>query len=278
MVRFFVAPDVLSTTEICLTGEVAHQIARVLRMRPGDRVLLLDGQGYEYHIRLLRFGRDRLWGEVVGRTRPATESACRVDLYLSVLNKPDKFEWALQKCTELGAARFVPVIAHRSVAAPPNHNRYERWQKIVREAAEQSGRTVLPSLQEAVTFTEAISLEARRLNGASSAGGPDAYRSGNNHSSNDSDDSGSDAPHVAFMPSPGAGMPLANAIGVIRTDGRGGSVSIFIGPEGGFTEDELAEAQENGLLLVSLGPRTLRAETAAVAALTMVLYELGQLG
>lgn len=254
MHRFFVSPQTLigvtKGSPISIEGEVAQQISRVLRMRPGDEVLLLDGRGYEYRVGLLEVGKEEIRGEALGKKAVKTEPAHAVDLYLSLLNKPDKFEWALQKCTELGAARFAPVMAERSVAGSPAEGKYERWERIIREAAEQSGRGVIPPLEEAVPLEQALAAEEARLDEAEGRS------------------------HLALIPALGADMSLPNALNEL--EGEGGTVSIFIGPEGGFTDDELQAADEHGILLVSLGPRTLRAETAAVAALTIVMYELDE--
>lgn len=253
MHRFFIPREtfigVAKGSTLSVQGEVAQQISRVLRMRPGDEVLLLDGRGYEYKVKLVEVGKEAIKGEALSKTAVKTEPTHSVTLYLSLLNKPDKFEWALQKCTELGAARFVPVIAERSVAGAPAEGKYERWERIIREAAEQSGRGIIPILEEAVPLEQALEQEEELANGPL---------------------------HVAVMPALGADMSIQSAVEELQ--GESSTVSIFIGPEGGFTDDELQAADERGINLVNLGPRTLRAETAAVAALTMVMYELGEMG
>jgi 16S rRNA (uracil1498-N3)-methyltransferase len=249
MHRFFVPPETLRTARVHLTGEVAHQISRVLRLRPGDLVYLLDGRGFEYRMRIADLGKEQVWGEVAEKRFVPTEPAHSVDLYLSLLNKTEKFEWALQKCTEVGAARFIPVVAQRSVTAS---GRPERWERIIQEAAEQSGRGLVPSLDEVVPLNDALEAEGDRV--ADAEGGS----------------------HIAIMPALGADLSLSDALEELT--GEEGSVSIFIGPEGGFTEDELYAANELGILLVNLGPRILRAETAAVSAVTMTLQQLGDMG
>ncbi len=254
MHRFYVSPAILIRAKaghvVSLRGEVAQQITRVLRMREGDEIWLFDGGVYEYRTKLVSLGKDEVKGELSTRRRIKTEPLHPVDLYLSLLNKPDKFEWALQKCTELGASRFVPVVAERSVPNALNANKRERWERIIQEAVEQSGRGALPILGDAVTLTEAISAESDRM-----------------------DSSGT---HVVVMPALGADLSLGEALEDANTED--GSVSIFIGPEGGFSDDELFAANKRGVLLVNLGPRTLRAETAAAAALSITLYELGEMG
>jgi 16S rRNA (uracil1498-N3)-methyltransferase len=252
MHRFFVQSLVLSGADVTLAADVVYQIRRVLRMRPGEVVVLFDGTGTEYHVRLTEFGEEQVRGEVVERSAGVRDPVHAVHLYLGLLNKPDKFEWALQKCTELGAASFTPVICERSVAGAPEQGRRERWQRIIKEAAEQSGRCVLPLLRPTLEFRDAAAREAQRV-GASAP----------------------NAAHVPLIPALGAGLSIAQAI-----DGaaEAASVSLFIGPEGGFTDDELVEAKERGIQIVGLGPRTLRSETAAVAALTLAMQALGELG
>jgi len=247
--RFFVSPETLRHAKVHLTGEVAHQVSRVLRLRPGDTVYLLDGRGFEYKMKIADLGKEQVWGEISDRRFVPTEPAHRVDMYLSLLNKTEKFEWALQKCTEVGAARFIPVVAERSVTAS---GRPERWGRIIQEAAEQSGRGVIPALDEVMSLSDAIQVEADRI--ADAEGGS----------------------HAAIMPALGADLCLGDALQDFTREA--GTVSIFIGPEGGFTEDELYAANQLGIHLVSLGPRTLRAETASVVSLTLALHQLGDAG
>src|SRR5438270_13934480 len=106
MQRFFVPPDTLGGATVHIEGEIAHQIIRVLRMKHGDEIVLLDGLGSEYRVTLASFGHGEVAGELIEKSTCSAEPTHQVTLYLSLLNKPDKFEWALQKCTELGASRF----------------------------------------------------------------------------------------------------------------------------------------------------------------------------
>jgi 16S rRNA (uracil1498-N3)-methyltransferase len=237
--RFFVPPEYLADDRVHLSGEVAHQIVRVLRMRAGDEVCLLDGSGREFRVRLVSLDKSEVVGQIEEKARGKGEPGHKVTLYISLLNKPDKFEWALQKGTEIGAGGFVPMRSARSISDAPGRARSERWQRIMQEAAEQSGRAVVPTLGEVLTFEESVK---------ATAGQP------------------------AIIPALGSQVALKAALASAR-----GSLSIFIGPEGGFTPEELEAAEAAGIIPVTLGPRTLRAETAAVVALTMALYELGEL-
>jgi 16S rRNA (uracil1498-N3)-methyltransferase len=250
MHRFFVQPETITGQEARIASEVAHQISRVLRMQQGDEICLLDGSGYEYRVRLVSIGANECVGRVIERVKGDAEPRCKVTLYISLLNKADKFEWALQKCTELGAVRFVPVRSARSISDAPGRTKTERWERIIQEAAEQSGRAIIPTLEDAISLQAAFQQESAALRSAQ------------------------DGEHIALIPALGAQVTLKAAL---RSAEGAGTVAIFIGPEGGFAPSEVEEAKAAGVAPVTLGPRTLRAETAAVAALTMALYEMGEM-
>jgi 16S rRNA (uracil1498-N3)-methyltransferase len=226
-----------------LTGPVYEQIRRVLRMRPGDEVGVFDGTGREYRLKLAEFGKGEVYGLIVEHYAVATEPGCYVELYLSLLNKSDKFEWALQKCTELGASHFVPVVAARSVTAAA---RQERWERIIQEAVEQSGRGVLPALSLPVPFQQAVRQAVEQSSPSS----------------------------LVLLPEVTGEQSLGEALASTKSD----RVALFIGPEGGFSLEEQEFARAQGVKVVKIGPRVLRAETAAVAALTITMERLGELG
>jgi 16S rRNA (uracil1498-N3)-methyltransferase len=244
MHRFYVPPSCIAHGEATIQGEAARQICRVLRMQPGDSVCLFDGSGDEYIVRLTSLLRDEARAEVIERRAGTAEPAAHVTLYLSLLNKPDKLEWAFQKCTEVGATGFVPLLSARTVTGPPAPARYERWSRIIQEAAEQSGRTVLPALSPTLPFAQAVAAATTES--------------------------------LALIPTLDATIPLARAVEPAARQSAP-NLSIFIGPEGGFTPDEIAGATAIGLVPVSLGPRTLRAETAAAVALALALHALGDM-
>lgn len=244
MHRFFISREAFSGNGVTMLGEQAHQIRNVLRMRPGHRIVVLDNDGWEYEIELERVDREAVCGAIVEKRSAENEPEIRLTLYQSVM-KRDRFEWILQKCTEVGVTQFVPVFTSRSIgqgAKTISPGKQERWQRIIAEAAEQSRRGRIPLLVPAMTFTEAV----------------------------DSLDDG----QLALLPWEQAGdNGLKDALPGRKPD----SLSLFIGPEGGFSEEEVAYARERGIIPVSLGRRILRAETAAVVATAMVLYELGEM-
>jgi len=247
--RFFVDPQAVSADEVLLTGEQARQIYRVLRLRPPEQIIVLDNRGWQYHVTLASVSNERVLGQVTARERAANEPQARLTLYQSLLKK-DNFEWILQKGTELGVAVFVPMVSQRSVVRQlaVKENKWARWQRIVAEAAEQSGRGHLPLLRQPMAFDAAVA----------------------DSQSND----------LALIPwEEEQEMALLQRVQQALTSRDNGvlQVALFIGPEGGYAAEEIASAKANGVLPVTLGPRILRAETAAIAATALLMGALGDL-
>lgn len=243
MHRFYIEGQSLDVgSEIPLPAALRHQASRVLRFRLGERAIFFDGSGFDFTV---EFG-DPQAGEtavrVVARERNLAEPAVRVTLYVAPL-KGDHFSWTLQKGTEVGAAAFVPVITARTIAAADRADsaKLERWRRIVREAAEQSGRGVVPTVVQPLPFAEACKIAAPR--------GPAL---------------------IAWEQERERALSHA-----IRANGSRTEVGLFIGPEGGFTSDEVAVARGFGIEPVTLGPRILRAETAAIVATVATLIAAG---
>ncbi|MBU6334838.1 MAG: 16S rRNA (uracil(1498)-N(3))-methyltransferase [Chloroflexi bacterium] len=242
--RFFVAPTALGGDSFaCDDGDLAHQVGTVLRLTPGARIVALDGSGTEAVVRLEVVERRRLAGVVERRQTPAVEARLDVTL-LAPLIRAERFEWLLQKATELGVRRIVPTACERSLGdAAIAPAKLARWQRVVREAAEQSRRTVLPALVEPRPFGQAVAaLDAElRL--------------------------------VLFE---GTAPPLRTLLDQAPPGWR--SLAIISGPEGGLSDQERLLAGHAGARNTSLGPRTLRAETAPLVAATAALWYAGDLG
>ena len=245
MHRFFVPPDCIREDTVVLPEDIALQLSRVLRSRPGDRIMVLDDTGWEYEAVLESVGPGQARGSIAARRAAAGEPRAKITLYQSLL-KRDRFELALQKCTELGVSRFVPTVCARSVARTQSgEGRTSRMRKIITEAAEQSRRGRVPVLDVPMSFTAACD----------AIEGP------------------------AVIPWEGVkGTSLRSALGHWRADGIESGVSLLIGPEGGFTAEEIEHARSRGIEPVTLGPRILRAETAAIAAVSAILHEMGDMG
>lgn len=240
--RFFVPPDSITPPLVTLPGDIAHQVRSVLRLRPGDEIVLLDGTGRAWRVALAQIDKKAVQGQIKEPYLIESEPELRLTLYQGML-KGQKFEWVLQKGTELGVSTFVPVICQRSVVREREaiHKKFGRWQEIIREAAEQSGRGRLPHLEPPLLADEAF-----------------------HHAQNAA---------LRVMPWEEAGETMLKTV---LAGGPVQNIALFIGPEGGFTAQEARLAQENGVHLVTLGPRILRAETASLAVCAAIFYEMNE--
>ena len=164
--RFFIAKEQIKKENIFITGSQARQIHQVLRLRPGDTISVLDNDGWEIEVEIKETRPDLVTGRALKRWLVEAEPGVDLTIYQSQL-KQDRFEWVLQKGTELGAAAFVPMITERSVLRQTTlkKNKVARWERIMCEAAEQSGRGHIPTLSQPIDFATAIQ-EARSNNAA----------------------------------------------------------------------------------------------------------------
>jgi len=255
--RFFVPPGTLNGRRVVLDDKaLLHQLGGVLRLGSGDRITLLDNSGWEYTVLLDELSRDTAVGTVERKALAAGEPRLKLTLYVALL-RGERFEWVLQKATELGVSAFVPVVCQRSVIddiADIGAGKLERWERIIREAAEQSRRAKLPKLLPAMLFEAACEHAKRRSEVLLLWEGSGA------------------TPLRALL---GARLPPDAPRAAAQAAPL--TISLLSGPEGGFTPSELAVAGRYGIALASLGPRTLRAETAPIAAATAVLFAGGDL-
>ncbi len=240
MHRFFIDPSFILNTAVSFPPPVARQIRSVLRLRAGERVLVLDNSGDEMEVLLNGVAKSSVTGEVVAKRPSANEPAAQVTLCLALL-KRDNFEWVLQKGTEIGVSRFVPLLTEHAVVTAVKPNKQARWQRILTEAAEQCRRGRIPQLAPPMKLTAAFeSVAADRL-------------------------------LLPWVAAPGKTIAASLAESAMH------SVALFVGPEGGWSNAEVQIAQAHGAEPVTLGRRTLRAETAAVVAATLTLDALGEL-
>ncbi len=247
MHRFFLSPASISGDAVTFPHDLSRQISRVLRMSAGDVVTVLDNSGLEYSVTLSGIDSSHTEGRVTGQREGIGEPILHLTLYQAML-RPERFEWTLQKCTELGVARFVPLITRRTIRGHtgPSANRRERWLRIIREAAEQSRRSRLPQLDSPQTLEDAL---------------------------------GSARPPALLAWEGEKSSSLKSAL-ERRKAARAetGALSVFIGPEGGFDPAEVESARERGVETIGLGRRILRSETAAAALIAAIMHELGELG
>lgn len=260
MHRFFIPPDWIRGNRVTVSGPQAHQIARVLRMQPDDRILVLDNSGWEIETRLVTVRPDAVEGEVVRRSLAATEPRTKISIYQGILRSKN-FEYVLQKGTELGVVDFIPVIADRCVVSDLEavEKKRQRWEWIIQEAAEQCRRGRKPVLRPALLLPPACE-RARHGAGLSLI-----FWEGDSNQPQKSEERRDLRELLRTPPSSSKKNwpPL--------------TISLFFGPEGGFSMEEVGLAERYGLIPVTLGPRILRAETASLVAVSAILYELGDL-
>jgi 16S rRNA (uracil1498-N3)-methyltransferase len=248
--RLFVPPGELraagATAVLTVRGADHRHLARVLRLASGDALTLFDGAGREVEARVARVGRAEtelaLCETPAGGAAPAAEPRAAIVLLVAV-PRGGRMELVVQKTTELGVSRIVPVLAARAVARP-EPGRRARWLKIAREAARQCGRADVPAVEAPLPLAAALELPdlpARRFALWEAAEGRSLRRS------------------LADEPDP---APTA----------------VLVGPEGGFAREEIDVAGAAGFLPVGLGPRILRVETAAIIAVGLCAAANGELG
>ena len=224
--RFFVGEPVEDTT-VLTEPALVHQLSHVLRARAGDEFALCDGKGTDSRVVVEDISRSSINVRILARSN-AWIPTTAITIYLAAIRK-ERFEWALEKCTEVGVTAFVPLLTERAERTAPNRGRAE---KIIREAAEQCGRGSVS------LFHEPVHLEDVPL-----------------------DDS--------FVYCDMGGDTIESV--VQRTPRLSERVSVLIGPEGGWTDRERAFLAGHGVIPISLGPTTLRAETAAIVASTRLM-------
>lgn len=242
MTRFFEDHSRMQTDSILLTGENAAH-ARVLRLKPGERVLVCDGQGEECLCAVGDFSDSEVRLQVLERRASGSEPGVQVSVYMA-LPKADKLEHVIQKATELGAREIVTFPSARCVSRPDEKalkKKLERWQKIAASAAEQSGRGIIPEVVVLDSFQKAL----ERCTQA-------------------------DLPILLYENEHATTLGMALA----GTDYR--SVSLMSGPEGGLEEAEVEQAVRLGIRVCTLGRRILRCETAPLCALSAVMFASGE--
>ena len=249
MQRFYVTNIDPSDRSITLEGSVARQLRAVLRAEPGDHIRLFDGSGSEWEVEIDHVGRNEVETTLISAVKPIPEPSTKVTMLLG-LARPERIELAIQKCTELGVVRFIPVTSERvqgGNTGTPSPKRLERWQRIAIEAAEQSGRAIVPSVESPKPLMEAATEVVSKQ------------------------------PLLCMWEETSEySQPLSSALGALPADQS--ELAALIGPPGGFSETEAEAITEAGATLVTLGERVLRSETAAIAVMSAILYERGDLG
>ncbi len=241
--RFFVPIEQIFDNTAEIAGDDVNHIKNVLRMGTGGHIMITDGRGTDYHCIIRGIEPDRVLLDIEKKEPVRTELPVEIVLF-QALPKADKMELIIQKAVELGAAKIVPVRTRRSVVRLDDkkaERKRQRWQSIAEAAAKQSGRGIVPEVEEVVSFGEACA-QAHELEHCI-------------------------IPYELYDDMSETAKTMSQIV-------QGASIGIFIGPEGGFERGEVEQAMEAGALPVSLGRRILRTETAGLAILSVLMFQI----
>ncbi len=244
MHHFFVTPEQIGQRDICITGGDVNHIRNVLRMQPGEQITVSSGEdGKEYRCEIAQIGEDSVTAKIMWIEESDAELPSQICLFQG-LPKSDKMELIIQKAVELGAAKIVPMATKRAVVrldAKKEEAKRKRWNAISESAAKQAKRRIVPEVTRVMTFAEAVEYAGRfdkKLIPYELADGMDRTRE------------------------------------LIAGIAPGESVAVFIGPEGGFDEQEIDHARAAGIEPITLGRRILRTETAGMTVLSVLMFQL----
>ena len=242
MYQFFVEDEQVQQDRICIVGSDVNHIGHVLRMKTGEKIRISDQSGRSYFCRILEITEEEVWAQIEDTDEMGTEFSHKVYLFQG-LPKSDKMELIIQKTVELGVYTVIPVAMKNCVVKLDDKkakSKVTRWQAIAESAAKQSKRSLIPEVKMPMSYKEAVAY-AKEL----------------------------DVKLVPYENEHG----MAGTKAAMEQIKKGESVAVFIGPEGGFAPEEIALVQDE-MQLISLGKRILRTETAGIAALAILGYQL----
>ena len=247
MRHFFIDPSPALNSMVSIRKSDAHHIKNVLRLKPGDRIKLFDGSGFEYEGVIRKMSAAKVDVEILSRVRAALRSGAEIMVAQAFL-KEKKMDDLVRKLCELGVAKWIPFFSQRAIPrldASRLAGRRRRWHRIAAEALKQCRRVDLPEIAEALSFEAVLDFSKKcDLN----------IVFWENESSSLNSSIGSNGKH-----------PIKKIL-------------LMLGPEGGFTQHEIQMAASSGFVVAGLGPRILRAETATIVAVTLVQYLFGDMG
>ena len=228
--------------QIELPPDTSHQIRNVLRLKHRDHLTLFNGDGKEWNAELMRQTTQRTVSvKLIDVAEPDVEMHSRIVMVMA-LTRPQRYEIALAKCAELGAAAFKPIISERVLKSETQipENRMKRWKRIVQEASELSGRVKIPAIAEPASFSQTLA------------------------------DLSNENANIIFLWEKAQKPSLAELLQHLKDEHQANqTIALILGPVGGFSENEANIASTNGAKTASLGPRTLRTETAAIASISL---------
>ena len=246
MPKFFVLPEKVRDNKILIDTDDVNHITRVLRLGEGDELLVCDSRGTDYEAKISEISDKSIICDIISENKSKTEADLELTLYQGI-PKGYKMDLIIQKTTELGISKIVPVEMQSCVVKLENRKAEEkkvsRWQKIAEEAAKQSGRGKIPEISMPVTLKEAVE-EMASLD-------------------------------LAFVPYECEDKNLLKPL--LQANAGAKTAGFLIGPEGGFDASEIEMIKDKGILPVTLGKRILRTETAGLSVTSMVMYEIGDI-
>ena len=241
MHRFFTDRNSICGDTVKISGDDAHHISKVLRLKEDDEIIVCDKEGTDYRCSIKLISKDEVEAWILKKETSSSEPPVKITLYQGV-PKGDKLESVIQKCVELGAFKIVPVAMKRSVAIIKDKEKKQiRMQRIALEASKQCQRAVVPEVLQVLSFKEALA-HAR-----------------------DND--------LKLLPYEAENKNKLKDI--LKENKNSKTIAVFIGPEGGFDEEEILLAQKEGFKILTLGPRIMRTETAPLACISAIMYEIG---
>lgn len=246
MAKFFVNAEDVYENEIHIKGTDVNHIKNVLRLPVGKEILINNRQGKDYKCIIKLIDTDLVTADIIDELEETTEPAVRTFLFQSLI-KGEKMEFVIQKAIEIGVTAIIPIITERCIVKlesdKKTKNKCERWQKIAESAAKQSKRGIVPEIMWPMTFKEALQYAKEHL-------------------------------EVSCIPFENE---HAHHIKAYLRNCKAESIGIFIGPEGGFTDEEIHLASDWDVSSITLGKRILRSETAGLVTLANIMYEMGEI-
>ena len=252
MYRFFIEPENIIDDGVTISGDDAHHIIRSLRLKTSDKIIVCDSQGTDYIVELMTFSSSEIFGKIIQREKSKGEPAINVTL-LQGIPKSDKMDLIVQKSTELGVAQIIPIETKRTVVKlnqEKSKRRLTRWQRIASEAAKQSDRGKIPTLGPVLSWLDVLEYLKEEV--------------------------------IDLILLPWEEEQEFSIKKVLRSyitekEKKPEKIVYLIGPEGGFSNDEVDQLIQIGALPVTLGPRILRTETAGFVTLTALMFEFDEM-
>ncbi|NLK21544.1 MAG: 16S rRNA (uracil(1498)-N(3))-methyltransferase [Epulopiscium sp.] len=245
MPRFFVEPSQIKNDSIFIHGEDVKHISKVLRLKNGDKISICNGQGTDYQCIIKNMDKEIIVAQIVSNHLSQTEPKTKITLFQALV-KSDKMDLIIQKTVEMGIFKIIPIVTERTVVRFENEkkerSRLARWQKIAESAAKQSQRGIIPEVEPVITLSEAFDRSKEM-----------------------------DCKLIPYE------KETDKNLRSILSNFNGGNIAIFIGPEGGFEESEIALGKQQGIIPITLGRRILRTETAGLFTVSIIMYQMGEM-